>query len=519
MGYGNLTVYTTSSSRTAIRIQIRHLLSISQGVKPLRRGVHIIMVVIRSLLGRFKYIFYSSLLVSRVMDLNKLYPYQKLNAQDLTDLGFGCDLSEVGTGKTITAFGVMEMTGAKTILVVAPKSVSAQWGFKFKEFTDIKVHRPQGSTKPDRLRAIQSFGNDRGERKVLILTYEQVRLHILDLAYIHFDLALLDEIHRIGNALTKSYKAVMAIQADRRYGATATPLRSSPLQAYGIFNWLKPGCLGKNFYHFKARYEVSNAQGWRVGYKNLDELGERIKPFYVKTTMEDAGVFMPPLVEEDLVFALSTKEQKLYDQIKKEMLLEIDQIMINKIENPTNLYLSVVKLGKLQELTDSMELIGEGQESSKIDILKDSLTDNLVGGNKAIIFTRFSRMADILARELKEYNPAVITGATKDRQAEIDKLNGDPTCKVTVITTAGNEGINLERANLLYMVDVPLGSYGSLIQTIGRIKRIGQTKPMVVYYLLAEKSVDIKLKNLLLTKAEMSEKIFGSLAEVKELLQ
>ena len=58
-----------------------------------------------------------------------------------------------------------------------------------------------------------------------------------------------------------------------------------------------------------------------------------------------------------------------------------------------------------------------------------------------------------------------------------------------------------------------------MIQTIGRIKRIGQTKPMVVYYLLAEKSVDIKLKNLLLTKAEMSEKIFGSLAEVKELLQ
>jgi SNF2 family DNA or RNA helicase len=193
--------------------------------------------------------------------------------------------------------------------------------------------------------------------------------------------------------------------------------------------------------------------------------------------------------------------------------------MINKIENPTNLYLSVVKLGKLQELTDSMELIGEKDDSSKISMLKDSLADNLVGDNKAVVFTRFSRMADILVRELKEYNPAVITGAVKDRQVEIDKLNNDPKCKVIVITTAGNEGINLERANMLYMVDVPLGSYGSLIQTIGRVKRIGQVRPMVVYYLMADKSVDIKLKNLLLKKQEMSEKIFGSLAEIREVLE
>lgn len=452
------------------------------------------------------------------MDLNKLYPYQLENAKQLVSLGFGCDLSSVGTGKTVTAFGVMEIAEAKTILIVAPKSVSAQWENKFKEFTDIEVHRPQDTTKIERLKAIQSFKNSRSDKKALILTYEQLRFHINELDF-WFDVTYLDEIHRAGNPLTKTYRAIIKIPTIKRYGATATPLRSSPLQAYGIFNWIRPGCLGKNYWHFKARYEVTNERGWSFGYKNLDELGQRIKPYFVKTTMEEAGVYMPPLVEEDLIFNLSNKEQKLYDEIKKEMLIEIDKILINKIENPTNLYLSVVKLGKLQELTDSMELIGEGDESSKIDILKDSLSDNLVGDNKAVIFTRFSRMADILVRELEEYNPAVITGAIKDRQAEIDKLNNDPTCKIIVVTTAGNEGVNLERANLLYMIDVPLGSYGSLVQTIGRIKRIGQTKPMVVYYLMAEKTVDIKLKNLLLKKAEMSEKIFGSLSEVKELLE
>ena len=454
------------------------------------------------------------------MDLNLLYPYQKTNAETLASLGFGCDLSEVGTGKTLTALGTMALLDSQVNLIVAPKSVSHQWELKFNEFyPEVQVFRPTNSSKKARSEAYRGFKQSLADKKALIVTYEQARIDISELIQIHYKLILADEVHRLGNPMTRLYKAVRLLSSDYRFGATATPLRSSPLQAYGIFNWLKPGSMGKNYWHFKAQYVVENERGWSLGYKNLDHLGERIKPYFVKTTMEQAGVYMPPLVEEDIIFPLSAKEQKLYDNIRKEMLLEIDHIMINKIENPTNLYLSVVKLGKLQELTDSMELIGEGTESSKITMLKDSLADNLVGDNKAVVFTRFSRMADILVRELKEYNPALIIGSVKDRQAEIDKLNNDPGCKVIVISTAGNEGINLERANLLYMVDVPLGSYGSLIQTIGRVKRIGQVRPMVVYYLMAEKSVDIKLKNLLLKKQEMSEKIFGSLAEIREVLE
>lgn len=138
--------------------------------------------------------------------------------------------------------------------------------------------------------------------------------------------------------------------------------------------------------------------------------------------------------------------------------------------------------------------------------------------NKAVIFTRFSRMADILKRELGVYNPSMITGAVTDRAAEIDKFNNDDTCKLIIITTAGNEGLNLQRANILYFYDVPLGSYGSLVQTIGRIKRIGQERPMVVYYLQAAGTVDQKLKKLLLKKKDASEQLFGSWQDIKDVL-
>lgn len=453
------------------------------------------------------------------MELNKLYPYQLNNSRRLSELGFGCDLSEVGTGKTITAFAVIDLVAASRVLIITPKSVASQWQNKFGEFSpDFEVHRPQGSTKAKRREAYSAFQSSTSTKKALIVTYEQARMDIQVLLPLSLELIYADEVHRLGNPLTKTWKAVNMLTPQFKFGATATPLRSSPLQAFGIFNWLKPGALGKNFYHFKAKYTIVNGNGWVLGYKNMDELGQTIEPFYVKTTMEEAGHFMPELVEEDIVFPLSKKERALYENLRKEMLLEIEKAQIEKIENPTNLYLSVVKLGKMQEMCDSLELLGDSTESSKIDMLKDSLKDTLVNGNKAVVFTRFKRMADILARELAEYNPAVITGEVVERQAEIDKLTNDDSCKIIIGTTAMTEGINLERANFLYMVDVPLGSYGTLTQVIGRIKRIGQSRPMVVYYLMAENSVDIKLRNLLVKKQDLSERIFGSFAELREVI-
>ena len=455
------------------------------------------------------------------MDLSKLYDYQLKTAHDLAGRLFGADLSETGTGKTITALAVMAITEAKTILIVSPKSVAEQWERKAKEFWEaLEVHRVDGA-RAERLKAYAQYAQARAKANApiaLIITYEQVRSDIDILSGFNFGIIYADESHRLGNPATKLYRAFRKLRSERRFCSTATPLRSSPLQAWGIFNWLHSGILG-SFLTFKHEYCIIINRNWIKGYKNLDELGARLKPYYIKNKMEDVGVFLPPLIEENIFFDLGANERRLYDNIVKEMLLEISKQQISKIENPTNLYNSVVKLGKLQELTDSLELLGESVESSKIKVLKEHLEDTVVGDNKVVVFTRFSRMADILFRELQEYNPALITGAVKDRQGEIDKFDNDDNCRAIIITTAGNEGINLQRANILYMVDVPLGSYGSLVQTIGRIQRIGQNKPMVVYYLQALGTVDVRLKALLESKKDMAEKMFSSLQDVRNMLE
>lgn len=143
--------------------------------------------------------------------------------------------------------------------------------------------------------------------------------------------------------------------------------------------------------------------------------------------------------------------------------------------------------------------------------------------NKILIWTRFSRMAKILHRELDKYNPAIITGDIKDRQAEVDKFNNDDSCRIIIGTLAMSEGLNLQRGNILIFFDVPMGSYGTYQQAVGRIHRIGQDKSMVVYHLLGEidgkPTIDQKLRDLLLKKKDMSEKIFGSLLDVRKVLE
>lgn len=460
------------------------------------------------------------------MDLTRLYDYQLKTAHDLAGRVFGADLSETGTGKTITALAVMNIIEAKTILIVSPKSVAEQWERKAREFwAGLEVHRIDGARK-EREQQLKRYARARARATApiaLIVTYEQVRSDIGILSEMEFQIIYADESHRLGNPATKLYRAFRKLRSERRFCSTATPLRSSPLQAWGIFNWLHSGILG-SFLTFKHEYCIIINRNWIKGYKNLDHLGARLKPYYIKNKMEDVGVFLPPIIEVDINFELGAIERRLYDNIVKEMLLEISKQQISKIENPTNLYNSVVKLGKLQELTDSLELLGDlpdgrSVDCTKLNTLKEHLKDTAVGDNKVVVFTRFSRMADILFRELQEYNPALITGAVKDRQGEIDKFDSVDSCKVIIITTAGNEGINLQRANILYMVDVPLGSYGSLVQTVGRINRIGQTKPMVVYYLLAKGTVDVKLKALLESKKDMAEKMFSSLQDVRNMLE
>ncbi len=340
-----------------------------------------------------------------------------------------------------------------------------------------------------------------------------------------FQTIILDEGHRAGNVRTKTYKALRKITqgSQYRYILTATPLMNRPSELFGILNLIQPGCLG-SYYPFLDRYTVRNEWGGMLYPINQDELATKLKRYMIRKSLEEVAPEMPPITIEDIPFDLSEKERALYDRLKKELLFEVDQYLIEKIERPMVIQMTLVKMLVLTELTCSLELLGEDKTSSKLDVLKERLEDILLNGEKVIIFSRFEKMTTILVRELAQYDPLLITGKVtgEDRDEAAQKFQKDDACKLLISTDAGGEGLNLDAGNIIFHYDLPW-SYGKYVQRNGRIKRLTQTKPMMVYNLIARKSMDVYMSKVLHAKAELSNQILGdtpiSMEQIQEMLK
>jgi len=327
-----------------------------------------------------------------------------------------------------------------------------------------------------------------------------------------FDAIILDEAHRIGN-FTKTRRAIKQISqgSKHRYALSATPMMNSRApELYGIIDWCFPGALGA-YRPYLDKFTIRNAWGGVLRTVNVDDLRQYIRRYMYYKPLSELEVQLPPITIEDIPFDLSQKERDLYTKITQEILFDIEQQLINKVENPVMIQNTLVKMIRLLECCDSMELLGSDTTSTKLEVLKDRLEDVAINGNKVIIFSRFTRMIEILKRELADYCPAVITGQiTGQHRAEAVRAFGnDPKHRVLLCSEAGGEGLNLEMANVIFHYDLPY-SYGKYVQRNGRIARLTQTKPMMVYNLVARQSMDEHIAKIIARKQDLSEQLLMS---------
>jgi SNF2 family DNA or RNA helicase len=341
-----------------------------------------------------------------------------------------------------------------------------------------------------------------------------------------FQTIICDEAHRLGNSRTQRYKAIRKLSegSKHRYALTATPMMNRPGELWGVLNWIHQGCMG-DWFSFTDRYTVKNQWGAVLFNRNIDELATRVKRYMFRRTFEEVAKDVPPVVIEDIAFDMSVKEKTLYDNLKRELLFEIEKNLIEKLENPMMIQRTLVKMLVLLELTCSLEILGSDRESTKLGVLKERLEDIFVDESmKVIIFTRFRKMSDILLRELARYRPLSITGEVKyeDREAARLSFQQDEDRKLIIMTDAGGEGLTLNRADLIFHYDLPY-SYGKYEQRNGRARSLEKRKPVMIYHLLARKSMDMYLSKMLRSKAELSSQVLGDtpigMGEIKQMLQ
>lgn len=439
-----------------------------------------------------------------------LYGFQKIGASFMKAMDHSLLGDVPGLGKTIQTIGALDNEGPH--LIIVPASLKYSWEEEIEKWSpETRVQVVDGDA-GTRMKQWKGWTN---LPTYFIANYELLLRDIDLIKEIPWKTIVADEATRISNPRAKTTKALKSIKCEKRIALTGTPVSNSPVDVYSIVDWLYPGYLG-DFYSFQKKYCVMDEfEGWEVrptwnrvvGFQNLDELSEKVGKIMLRRHKADVLTDFPEKTSEKITFELSQEEREVYTSLKNQIFEELQKL---KIEGH-NLHVIPVKMLRLKQITNDVRLVSHetNVKSSKLQLLKDLLVPVVRSGDKMIVFTQFAEMAKILAEELQEYNPLLIYGdvSSPARFEAVTKFN-DPEeeHKVMIMTEAGAYGLNLQAASYVTHYDSPW-SIAKLTQREDRSHRIGQTKPVTVYHLIAKNSIDEYVSKVLHKKQEISDEI------------
>ncbi len=414
---------------------------------------------------------------------------------------------EAGVGKTPQM--IMLTSRSSPVLILTMASLKYQMQDEIKkwlpESTSIVIGGKPTARRAQWARGVQYY----------IANYELLLRDLPQMLEREWDWIVADECTRLSNHTNKQYKALLKLTTKNKLPATGTAISNSPLDCYGIFEWIQPKIFGGNFFRFSKRYIIKDIWGGTKGFKNMDELAQVIKPYYIRRTKEQVLTELPEKVQIEIPVELSETERKLYDKLRAELLFDLDQADVSKIKNLTQIQNGVVKMMRLRQMTNSLELIGDNDESSKLTALKD-LLDTFEPTRKVIVFSEFAEMCKIMKREIAHSEMIIGEVDVEQRREIVEKFNTDPNTRVLIMSSAGAYGLNLQAADVLIHMDLPW-SVGKYAQRSARAHRMGQKETVFEYSLIASRTVDQHILRKLTLKQDLSEMLMP-VSEIREML-
>lgn len=430
-----------------------------------------------------------------------LFDFQRTGAAFINHAPASLLADEMGTGKTVQTIAALK--DEKKVLVFCPSSLKYNWYDEIKKWTKDSAIVVDGDKETRMKQWTQNI-------KWYIANYELLLRdlkHMVAITTNNWDAVVCDEATRINNTQTKTYKCLKMINSKKRIALTGTPVSNSPMDVFGIVNWLYPNLLG-SWYHFRERYCIVDKQ-WKtiIGYNHLPELARKLKPIMLRRTKDQVLKDFPPKTYQSIRFDLNPREIGVYEDIKNAIVdklkKDIDKYTLSTV---------LVQMLRLKQVTNSLELVtNDLTDSSKLHNTKEIL-DMIVhtGNSKAILFTQFKSMIPILLRELKEFNPLTIHGdvPTFDRQKIVNQFTESGKNKLIIMTEAGAYGLNLQVASYVIHFDLPW-SLAKLRQREDRAHRIGQKNNVTIYNMIARDTIDEYVFKKLYSKQSMSNEILS----------
>lgn len=416
---------------------------------------------------------------------------------------------DMGLGKTIQALChllVEKQTGRMTrpCLIIAPTSLMGNWRREAQRFTpELKVLILQGSERKQHFNKIK-------DADLVLTTYPLLPRDKETLINIEYHYLILDEAQMIKNPRSQAARTVREIKTNHRLCLTGTPMENHLGELWAQFDFLMPGFLGDSTFFKKTYRTPIELHG---DSQQRERLSKRLQPFMLRRTKQQVATELPAKTEMIRSVPLYDKQAALYESIRITMEKKVRDAIANKGLARSHITILDALLKLRQTCCDPRTLsLKEAQkvnESAKLDLLMEMLPELLEEGRRILIFSQFTKMIALIEKELNtldiEYSK--LTGQTKKREEAIDRFKKGDVDVFLISLKAGGVGLNLTEADTVIIYD-PWWNPAVETQAADRAHRIGQDKPVFVYKLMTENTVEEKILAMQDKKRALADSIY-----------
>lgn len=504
-------------------------LSAEDAIKPEIKDKHPVHVVVDPFVGK------------------KLRPHQIEGVQFLYDSvtgkrieGYnGCIMAdEMGLGKTLQCVTLIWTLLKQSpdccptidkVIVVTPSSLVKNWQNEFGKWLGDRVRAlaVDSGSKDEIDRDLNYFMSQSGRRQVhqvMVISYETFRLHVAALQKHDVGMVVCDEGHRLKNADSLTYQALMQLRTKRRILLSGTPIQNDLLEYYSLVEFVNPGLLGTAT-EFRRRFENPILRGrdssatdseQKIGQERLIEMGQLVNKCIIRRTNSLLSKYLPPKVEQVVCCRLTPLQAEMYKHL-------LSTNTIRSALNSTGSSLSAITT--LKKLCNHPALLYEKARAGEDDLDellpffppgyhhkefypelsgKMLVLDTILAlvrtttDDKVVLVSNYTQTLDMFEKmsRARGYRYVRLDGtmSIKKRQKIVDRFN-DPQGGEFIFmlsSKAGGCGLNLIGANRLVMFD-PDWNPANDEQAMARVWRDGQRKRVYIYRLLSTGSIEEKI--------------------------
>jgi superfamily II DNA or RNA helicase len=449
-----------------------------------------------------------------------LRPYQERGVAWLAQMrriGLGaCLADDMGLGKTIQViaywlFEREEMLVTRPALLVCPSSVVGNWRRELERFAPtLRVHVHQGVSRDQG----EAFTARSVDSDVVLTSYALLSRDVDTLRGVRWSSVVLDEAQNIKNASTKAAQAARSLETDHRMALTGTPVENRLGELWSILHFLNPGYLG-SAESFRARFSIPiERYGDEDRAKTLRKI---VAPFILRRVKTDPTIISDlPEKFENVVFCPLTSEQaSLYEAVVREE-MEALEAADSDMKRRGGVLRMLTRLKQI--CNHPSHFLGESaldaKRSGKLTRLTEMLDEVLSTEDRALIFTQYAAMGELLHKYLQEWFATEVLylyGGTPvgERDEMVQRFQAPHGPKLFILSLkAGGTGLNLTHASHVFHYD---RWYNPAVenQATDRAFRIGQTRNVQVHKYVCQGTLEERIDALIEQKKGLAERIIG----------